>query len=371
MTGRPPLPYDEKEIRRRLQAALPSLLGKLGIKERVRAPLMYPLNLWRRGSKPDRTPGSFVIWTSGDAAGAWRDYACPADVAGDVYDLIVYTLRLKGWIDAYWWALDFLNLQREGGAVRGAAQAELDRQRAEQDRRDAEAATSAADAEKSAALFAGWLKLAPIAGTVAETYLREARKIPLERLAHMPGALRFDPALEHFDEETGEFTVWPGMVAARTRGSKVVGVHRTWLAADGSGKAPLAKAKKMAGRGQGSAIRLTAGPSNLSPAKALEAGKYGPLAVGEGIETCLTVACARLDLRVWAAGAISFMGLLTWPDCANAVVLLGENDWKPQARRAFAAVEAHWRAQAKGRPVHVAASEVGSDFNDWARGAAA
>ena len=61
------------------------------------------------------------------------------------------------------------------------------------------------------------------------------------------------------------------------------------------------------------------------------------------------------------------MGLLDWPDCANAVVLLAENDWKPEARKAFASVEARWRSLAKGRPLEVIASAVGSDFNDWAQ----
>ena len=42
---------------------------------------------------------------------------------------------------------------------------------------------------------------------------------------------------------------------------------------------------------------------------------------------------------------------------------------KPEARAAFDKVEAHWRGMARGRPVKVAASAVGSDFNDAVRGA--
>jgi hypothetical protein len=173
--------------------------------------------------------------------------------------------------------------------------------------------------------------------------------------------------VDHHDSDTGEVTRWPCMVSAMTRGSKFAAVHRTWLAPDGSGKAPVDKPKKMAGPARGAAIRLSSGPSGLSPAKASAAGVRGPLAIGEGIETTLTVAAACPAYRAWAAGSLSLMGLLDWPDCVSAVVLLRDNDWKPEAIKAFHQVERHWRAQAAGRPVEVVASAVGSDFNDWAR----
>ncbi len=193
----------------------------------------------------------------------------------------------------------------------------------------------------------------------------------MDRLARAPEALRWCAAAEWIDPETGEVIEWRNrMVSAMTRGKALTGLHLTQLKPDGSGKAEVAKAKLMFGSVRGAAIRLSKGPTGLSPTKAAAAGKRGPLAVGEGIETCLTVAAARGDYRVWAAGSLSLMGLLDWPPCASAVVLLAENDWKPEARKAFEAVRAHWQAQAKGRPVEAAASAVGSDFNDWARGGA-
>ena len=92
----------------------------------------------------------------------------------------------------------------------------------------------------------------------------------------------------------------------------------------------------------------------------------------EGIEDALTLAIARPDCRVWAAGSLSLMGLLDWPGCASAVVLAADNDWdKPEAVAAFERVEAHWRAQANGRPVAVIRAALGKDFNDMARGVAA
>jgi hypothetical protein len=354
-----PLPYDWKDVRGRLQRQVPALLRRLKIDAPIRGGLCTPLNPRRA----DRHAGSFVIWCEGEAAGAWKDYACGEDCAGDVIDLIVYLEGLSRRIDAYWWALDFLGLGR--GQVRTKPEAELQRRRAEDDRRAAEAKRAVDEEGRSGELARWWFGLAPIAGTLAWTYLTEARGIDLSRI-RPPGSLRFCPRLEHVDQATGEVTYWPAMVAAMTRGTRVVGLHRTWLRPDGRGKAEVAKPKKMIGPVRGAAIRLSGGASGLSPSKAIAAGVTDPLAIGEGIETSLSVAVARPDYRVWAAGSLSLMGLVDWPACASGVALLRDNDWKPEAQKAFRAAEQHWLRQAKGRPVAAVSSAVGSDFNDWA-----
>lgn len=359
-----PLPYDWKDLRARLQARISDLLPQLGIADQARAGKVTP----RNPTRDDRHPGSFVIWTGRDVAGAWRDYA--TGESGDVVDLIGYLNGLATRMDAYWWALEFLGLGR--GEVRSAGQAEADRRRAARDRKAAEARREADEVGKSAELFAWWRSLAPIAGTLAETYLVEARGIDLSRLRHLPGALRFTPALDHIDLETGELTLWPCMVAAMTRGTRLAGVHRTWLASDGGGKAPVTRPKMMKGPARGAAIRLSAGPSGFSPTKAEAKNLSEPLILGEGIETTLSCAVARPDYRAWAAGSLSLMGAIDWPACASAVILL-QDAMAPgsPAAEAFARVLAHWRAQAAGRPVKTGASRVGSDFNDWMRGEAA
>lgn len=367
----PPLPYDWSMVRKMLQDRLPDLLDRLGLRDELTGKTrgdgqrIYP----RSPLRTDRKAGSFVIWLDGEAAGAWKDYAVDQH-RGDILDLVQAVLRLQAKIDVYWWALDFLGLERKGNLATPRERSAIEQERARREaERQAADAKQAADGEmKSAALFKLWLSLPPIAGTPAEHYLREVRRIPLERLPRMPGALRWAEKVDWVDQESGEVMEWRHvMVSAMNRGKKVAALHRTYLKPDGSGKADREKPKLMIGPVRGTAIRLTSGPSGLSPTKAAAAGKFGPLAVGEGIETALTVGCARLDYRVWAAGSLSLMGLLDWPECASAVVLLGENDWKPEARRAFEAVRAHWAAQAKGRPLEVVASAVGSDFNDWAR----
>jgi hypothetical protein len=359
MTDPRPLPYDWKDVRRRLQMRMPDLLRRL----KIDAPIGNGVCMPRNPRRDDRRAGSFVIWCEGDGAGAWRDYACGDECAGDVFDLIGYLEGLARKIDVYWWALEFLGLGR--GEIRTKPQAELDRRRADDERLALEAKRQAQTDGKAAQLFADWLRLAPIAGTLAERYLVEGRGIELSRI-RPPGALRYAQRLEHIDEDTGEVTYWPAMVAAVTRGKKLSGIHRTYLAPNGLSKADVAKPKKMLGSCRGGAIRLSAGPSGLSPTQAQKRERFDPLAVGEGIETTLSVAVARPDYRCWAAGSLSLMGVLDWPPCASAVVLLRDNDWsQPAAVKAFDAALGHWRGQAQGRPVTAVASAVGSDFNDW------
>lgn len=363
------LPYDWGDIRQRLQGELPRLLDRIGLRDELHhgkgdGRRIYP----RNPNRDDRKAGSFVVWTAGGGAGAWKDYACGD--AGDVFDLVAYVEKLRSKMDVYWWALDFLGLDRKGhvGQARRQSDVEAERARREREAKAADARAEAEEGMKSAALFKLWLGLAPIAGTIAETYLRRARGIDLSRLARQPEALRYGAAVEWVDPLTGEVSEWRHvMVSAMTRGRRIVALHRTYLRADGLAKADMPKPKLMIGPVRGTAIRLARGPSGLSPAQAAKAEKRGPLAIGEGIETCLTVAAARPDYRVWAAGSLSLMGLLEWPACASAIVLLRDNDWKGEAVAAFARVEAHWRAQAAGRPVEIAGSAMGSDFNDMVR----
>jgi hypothetical protein len=58
---------------------------------------------------------------------------------------------------------------------------------------------------------------------------------------------------------------------AMVEGAGGAAVHRTYLRADGAGKADVTQAKMMLGRCAGGAVRLSDGP--------------GPLVVAEGIET--------------------------------------------------------------------------------------
>ncbi len=369
MTERRPLPHPWDKVKDALQARVFELMRDLGIPEKPdRNGLVHPLN----PNRADKKPGSLIIWTDGDRCGGWKDYS--SGDSGDIFGMIQFWARPRPAekIDVYWWALEWLGWDR--GRVRSLADDQADRERRERERRAEESRSKALEAARSRALFALWLGLPPITGTPAERYLVNVRGLPLDRLKHQPGALRWAERVEFADPETGEVVEWRHcMVSAMTHGQKVTGLHRTFLKPDGNGKAERRKAKTMIGSAAGAAIRLSPGPSGLSPTQAEKKGITGPLAIGEGIETSLPIAIARPDYRVWAAGSLSLMGLLEWPACASAVVLLRDNDWHSEAAQAaFDRVHAHWQAQAKGRPVVVVAPppEV-DDFNSWVmRGAA-
>src|SRR5690606_1846437 len=73
----------------------------------------------------------------------------------------------------------------------------------------------------------------PIAGTIAEAYLR-SRGVADPAV----GELRFHPNLKHWESGTS----YPALVAViRDQEGERIAIHRTWLNADGTGKAPIEK----------------------------------------------------------------------------------------------------------------------------------
>jgi len=153
-----------------------------------------------------------------------------------------------------------------------------------------------------------WDATVPTAGTLVEDYLGSRGLKP-----STAATLRFHKGLKH---RSG--AIWPAMVALVTRGVDDVplAIHRTFLARDGLGKAPVDPQKMMLGPCQGGAVRL-------APASDV-------LMVGEGIETSLAAMQAR-GLAAWAA--LSTSGLLALdlpPDVRDVIVLA---DGMRQARR--------------------------------------
>ena len=182
-----------------------------------------------------------------------------------------------------------------------------------------------------------WREALPTPGTPVETYL-QGRGIA----APIPLSIRYAPNLRH--TPTGMFL--PTMVAAiQGPDRRIMGIHRTFFRADGIGKVPFTKPKMMLGRcGQG-AVRLA---------------KAGPkLAVGEGIESCLSV-LQETALPVWAALSTSGIKALILPSCVKEVILLPDGD-EPGEMAAKAAAR---RFIAEGRRVRIARPPQGMDFND-------
>jgi len=193
------------------------------------------------------------------------------------------------------------------------------------------------DAKRTEAALAIWQATRPADGTLVETYL-------VSRGLHLPPTptLRFHGALKH---PSGG--VWPSMVALVTSGSDdtPLAIHRTYLARDGGGKAPIDPQKMMLGPCRGGAVRLAA-PGNV-------------LMVGEGIETCLAAMRATGN-PAWAALSTSGLRTLDFPKDVRDVIVLADGDDPGEA----AARDCAWRWKREGRRVRIARPPQGMDFND-------
>jgi putative DNA primase/helicase len=193
-------------------------------------------------------------------------------------------------------------------------------------------------------LLSVWRGSLPICGTPGEHYLRN-RGIT----GALPPSLRYHPGLKHTD--TG--LVLPCMVAAvQAPDRSISGLHRTFLRSDGADKAPVSRPKKMLGKVAGGAVRLAAAE--------------GELAIGEGIETCLSFQRAS-GIATWAALSTSGMTAIVLPALLAATVYLLVDLDPAGEQAAHAAAE---RLAREGRAVKLARPVAGKDFNDALREAA-
>ena len=193
------------------------------------------------------------------------------------------------------------------------------------------------DAKRTAVADAIWRAALPSDGTLVKSYF-------VSRGLYLPptSMLRFYPGLKH---PSG--SVWPAMVARVTRGSDntPLGIHRTFLARDGAGKAPVAPQKMMLGPCRGGAVQL--------------ASLGSVLMVGEGIETCIA-AMQATGHPAWAALSTSGMRTLDLPNDVRDVIVLADGDDAGEV----AARDCAWRWKREGRRVRIAWPPQGMDFND-------
>lgn len=182
-----------------------------------------------------------------------------------------------------------------------------------------------------------WESAAPAQGTLVETYLHS-------RGLRLPPAsgLRFHSGLVHPCGET-----WPAMVARVVCGitGRPTGLHRTYLARNGIGKASVETPKLMLGKCAGGAARLGEAEETLL--------------VGEGIETCLAVMDA-CGLPAWAGLSAAGVKALLLPEHVRTVVVLADRD--SVGEQVAKQCEEKWKAE--GRRVEIAFPTGGKDFND-------
>jgi hypothetical protein len=182
----------------------------------------------------------------------------------------------------------------------------------------------------------------PVAGTLADTYLRSRG---LTQGGEM-SALRFHPKSWHREEGQTRSIPRPALIATVTDGAGALqGVHRTWLAPDGQGKARVETQRRAMGHLLGNAVRLIPHDDIL--------------VVGEGIETMLSLIEAAQGLPVWAALSSGHLGVVQLPEGLKRLYIAIDRD--PAGQRAAEKLSA--RASEVGVPVRMLEPRLG-DFND-------
>ena len=212
------------------------------------------------------------------------------------------------------------------------------------------------DAARTAGSFATWRVALAASSTIAQIYLASRGII----LTDLPPSLRFHPRCPRPRDDAGNvvppLTAMVGLVEHVERGP--IGVHCTYLRLDGSGNADLPKNNRRACFGcvGGGAVRFGVPRS----------GDW--LAVGEGIETTLSVAVA-CSMPAWAALSAYGVENLVLPPEATHVVICADNDVNGRGQRAAQKAAQRWIAE--GRRVRVALPRTSFDFNDVLIGRAA
>jgi hypothetical protein len=154
-----------------------------------------------------------------------------------------------------------------------------------------------------------WAMAKPLARTLAEAYLH-ARGI---ETVHHAGALRFHPRCYYRPDENAPTETWPAMIAAVTDlCGAITGVHRTWLARGGLSKAPIDTPRRAMGGLLGRAVRFGRADDVL--------------AVGEGIETMLSLRCALPTMPMAAALSASHLAALEFPSALRRLYIVRDAD---------------------------------------------
>jgi len=185
----------------------------------------------------------------------------------------------------------------------------------------------------------------PIAGSLVRTYLASRHITDLTGCE----AVRYHPHCWYRpsdDDDPDVRPAWPAMIAAVTDlDGSVTGVHRTWLALDGSDKAPVAYPRRAMGHLLGNGVRF---------------GRSGPVMMaGEGIETMLSLRQAMPMMPAIAGLSAAHLAAILFPVGLKCLYVARDDD--PAGARALKTLIG--RAILAGIEVMSLEPRLG-DFND-------
>jgi hypothetical protein len=152
----------------------------------------------------------------------------------------------------------------------------------------------------------------PIAGSLVRTYLASRHITDLTGCE----ALHFHPHCWYRASEDDDAHVrpaWPAMIAAVTDlDGSITGVHRTWLALDGSDKAPVAHPRRAMGHLLGNGVRF---------------GRSGAVMMaGEGIETILSLRQAMPIMPAIAGLSAAHLAAILFPAGLKRLYVARDDD---------------------------------------------
>ena len=153
-----------------------------------------------------------------------------------------------------------------------------------------------------------WAMGKPLLGTIAEAYLRK-RGITAS-LADVP--LRYHPRCYYRDDDGANAQTWPALLAAVTDAEgAITGVHRTWLD-PADGKAPVATPRRAMGSLLGNGVRFGRAEDIV--------------AIGEGLETILSLRSVFPTLPMVAALSAAHLGAFNPPDGLRRLYIAADRD---------------------------------------------
>jgi hypothetical protein len=243
--------------------------------------------------------------TSGKGArGKWTDAATAEH--GDLLDLIGLTMGLNRFPDILDEARRFLNLPRPPSRSKSQLR---------------EATAPAGSSEAARRLLA---MTQPIAGTIAETYLRGRGITLLRRL----NRLRFHPRCFYRPYADAPTEAWPALIAVVTDlEDQVTGAHRTWLDPSGRDKAPVETPRRAMGHLLGHGVRFGT--------------VEDVMAAGEGIETMLALRCVLSKMPMLAALSAGHLAAILFPVTLRRLYIARDGDAPGQSALATLTERAH------------------------------